>query len=78
MTNGNKTNTLFKGLSIQTLITIIMGVLEITYFAVMSRLLTKTDFGYFAAIGGVMAICMSLLDGILKKLVEHTSAVLLM
>lgn len=62
MTNGNKTNTLFKGLSIQTLVTIIMGVLEITYFAVMSRLLTKTDFGYFAAIGGVMAICMSLSD----------------
>ena len=62
MSNANKTNTLFKGLSTQTLITIIMGVLEITYFAIMSRLLTKSDFGYFAAISAVMAICMSLSD----------------
>lgn len=62
MTNASKTNTLFKGLSIQTLVTIVMGVLEITYFAIMSRLLTKSDFGYFAAISGVMAICMSLSD----------------
>ncbi len=58
----SKTNTLFKGLSVQTLVTLLMGVLEITYFAIMSRLLTKTDFGYFAAISGVMAICMSLSD----------------
>lgn len=57
-----KTNTLFKGLSVQTLVTLVMGVLEITYFAIMSRLLTKSDFGYFAAISGVMAICMSLSD----------------
>ncbi|MBO7301889.1 MAG: lipopolysaccharide biosynthesis protein [Bacteroidaceae bacterium] len=62
MANGTKTNTLFKGLSIQTLVTIMMGVLEITYFAVMSRLLTKADFGYFAAISGVMAISMSMSD----------------
>lgn len=58
----NKTNTLFKGLSTQTLVTIVMGVLEITYFAIMSRLLTQSDFGYFAAISGIMAICMSLSD----------------
>ena len=62
MANDNKTKTLFKGMSVQTLVTIVMGVLEITYFAIMSRLLTKSDFGYFAAIGGVMAICMSLSD----------------
>ncbi len=37
-----------------------MGVLELLYFAIMSRLLTKSDFGYFAAISGVMAICISL------------------
>ena len=62
MTSGTKTNTLFKGMSIQTLVTMMMGVLEITYFAIMSRLLTKADFGYFAAISAVMAICMSLSD----------------
>lgn len=56
----NRTTTLFKGLSVQTIITIIMGILEIVFFAIMSRLLTKSDFGYFAAISGIMAICMSL------------------
>lgn len=57
---NSRTSTLFKGMSTQTVITVVMGVLEIVYFAIMSRLLSKTDFGYFAAISGVMAICMSL------------------
>lgn len=56
----SRTSKLFKGISIQTIITIVMGVLEIAYFAVMSRLLSKAEFGYFAAISGVMAVCMSL------------------
>lgn len=37
-----------------------MGGLEILYFSIISRLLSKVDFGYFAAIMGVMSICMSL------------------
>ena len=57
---SNRTKILFQGISIQTLITIIMGVLEVVYFAIMSRLLLKSDFGYFAAISGIMVICMSL------------------
>ncbi len=57
---NNRTQTLLKGISIQTLITLVMGVIEVVYFAIMSRLLTKSDFGYFAVISGVMAICMSL------------------
>lgn len=56
----SKTTTLFKGISIQTAVTIVMGILEIIYFAIMSRMLSKVDFGYFAAITGVMAICMSM------------------
>lgn len=60
MNSTNRTNTLFKGLSIQTIVTIVMGVLEIALFAIMSRLLTKSDFGYYAAISGIMAICMSI------------------
>lgn len=57
---GSRTSILFKGISIQTIITIVMGTLEIVFFSIMSRLLSKADFGYFAAITGVMAICMSL------------------
>lgn len=56
----SKTAVLFRGISVQTIVTITMGILEILYFAIMSRLLSKVDFGYFAAIMGIMAICMSL------------------
>lgn len=56
----SKTSKLFKGMSVQTVITVVMGILEIIYFSVMSRLLSKAEFGYFAAITGIMAICMSI------------------
>ena len=56
----SKTTILFRGMSIQTAVTITMGGLEILYFSIISRLLSKVDFGYFAAIMGVMSICMSL------------------
>lgn len=51
---------LFKGLSVQTIVTIALGLLEIVTFSIMSRLLTKADFGYFAALTGIMAIFMSI------------------
>jgi len=71
----NKTTQLFKGISIQTVITIVMGVLEIILFAIMSRLLTKSDFGYFAALSGVMAICMSLSEaGLGSAIVQKKNA----
>ena len=57
---SNKTSTFFKGMSVQTLITIVMGVLEIVVFAIMSRLLSKSDFGYFAALMGIVAVFQSL------------------
>lgn len=47
---------LFKGLSIQTIVTVLMGIMEISLFSIMSRLLTPIEFGYFAAISGVIAI----------------------
>lgn len=50
----------FKGVSIQTIITFVMGALEIAVFAIMSRLLSKEDFGYFAALTGIMTICTSI------------------
>lgn len=49
-----------RGMSIQTLVTIIMGVLEVIVFATMSRLLTKTDFGYMATIMAIISVFSSI------------------
>ncbi len=45
-----------KGLSTQTIVTIALGVVEIVSFSIMSRLLTKADFGYYAAINAVVIV----------------------
>lgn len=55
MVENNRKN-FFKGLSVQSIVTITMGVLEIVVFALMSRLLTKNEFGYYAALTGVLTI----------------------
>ncbi|TYK37816.1 lipopolysaccharide biosynthesis protein [Bacteroides pyogenes] len=57
---NNNSSKLFSGLSVQTIITIILAVLELFYFSIISRLLSKTDFGYFAAATGIMSIFTSL------------------
>lgn len=62
MAEKSKTDTFLKGVSITTVFTIATGVLGIVYFAVMSRLLTKADFGYFAALTGVMTVICSIAD----------------
>lgn len=62
MATSSKTNTFLKGVSVTTVFTIATGVLGIVYFAVMSRLLSKTDFGYFAALTGVMTVISSIAD----------------
>ena len=59
MCMASNSDKFFRGISVQTLVTITFGILEILVFSIMSRLLSKTDFGYFAAITGVMAILMS-------------------
>ena len=46
----------YKGISSQTFITIVMGVLEISVFAIMSRLLSPADFGYYAIIIAIVGI----------------------
>ena len=43
-------------MSSQTLVTIVLGVAEVVGFSIMSRLLTKEDFGYYAAITAVTTI----------------------
>ena len=53
-----QTNTqkVVKGISSQTLVTIVLGVVEIVSFSIMSRLLSKEDFGYYAAITAITSI----------------------
>lgn len=62
MATTSKTDTFLKGISITTVFTIAGGILGIVFFAVMSRLLTKADFGYFAALTGIMSVVGSVSD----------------
>ena len=62
MTEQSNTTKVLKGVSTQTLITILIGVIEIVSFSIMSRLLTQEDFGYYAAIAAVTAIFTSFAD----------------
>lgn len=62
MATSSKTNTFLKGISVTTVFTIATGVMGVVYFAVMSRLLSKTDFGYFAALTGMMTVISSIAD----------------
>ena len=55
-----KTNTFIKGVSVQTIVTIVMGVLEVVVFSIMSRLLTRQEFGYYSALIGIISISQSI------------------
>lgn len=52
----SNTSKVVKGISSQTLVTIVLGVVEIVSFSIMSRLLTQEDFGYYAAITAITSI----------------------
>lgn len=52
----SNTQKVLKGISSQTLVTLLLGVVEIVSFSIMSRLLSKEDFGYYAAISAVVGI----------------------
>ena len=43
-------------MSSQTIVTIVLGVVEIVSFSIMSRLLTQEDFGYYAAITAITVV----------------------
>ena len=61
-----------KGISSQTLVTIGLGIVEIVYFSIMSRLLTREDFGLFAALTAVTSIFYSISDaGIGSALIQR-------
>ena len=59
---SDKTDTFLRGISITTVFTIAGGMLGVVYFAIMSRYLSKTDFGYFAALTGIITVASSLAD----------------
>ena len=52
----SNTSKAFHAVSSQTLVTIGLGVVEIVAFSIMSRLLTKADFGYYASISAIVGI----------------------
>lgn len=62
MSEQTNTQKVLKGVSTQTLITILTGVVEILGFSIMSRLLSQQDFGYYAAVTAVSAIFSSFSD----------------
>lgn len=55
----SNTSKVIKGMSSQTIVTIVLGIVEMVSFSIMSRLLTKEDFGYFAAINAITLIFQS-------------------
>ena len=66
---------IYNGLSSQTFITILLGVLEITFFAIMSRLLTPEDFGYYAIIIAVTSVFQCLTEaGLGSAVIQSNNA----
>lgn len=65
----------YKGLSAQTLVTIVIGLLEVGAFAIMSRLLTPEDFGYYAIIIAVTSLFQCLTEAGLGSAVIQRSNV---
>lgn len=71
-TKASNTQKVVKGISSQTLVTIVLGVVEIVSFSIMSRLLTKEDFGYYAAITAITTIFASFSEtGIGSALIQR-------
>ncbi len=56
MAKNSNTTKAFHAVSSQTMVTIVLGVVEIVAFSFMSRLLTKSDFGYYASISAIVGI----------------------
>ena len=70
--NTSNTQKVVKGISSQTLVVLVLGVVEIVTFSIMSRLLTKEDFGYYAAITAITTIFATFSDaGIGSALIQR-------
>lgn len=62
MSEQSNTQKVLKGVSTQTLITILSGIIEIVSFSIMSRLLSQQDFGYYAAVTAVATVFQAFSD----------------
>lgn len=68
----SNTSKVAKGISSQTLVTLLAGVEGIVYFSIMSRLLSREDFGLFAAVTAVTGIFLSISNaGIGSALIQR-------
>lgn len=56
MESQSNTNKTIRGISSQTIVTIMLGIVEISSFSIMSRLLTAEDFGYYAALSAILIV----------------------
>lgn len=62
MKNSNSQKVI-KGISSQTLVTILLGIVGVLFFSIMSRLLSREEFGLFASVTAVAAIFSNISDG---------------
>lgn len=75
MQKESNSRKVFKSMHSQTLITVIMGLLEVIYFSIMSRLLSQKVFGLFALITAVTSILTSLSDaGLGASIIQRKDA----
>lgn len=75
MLEESNTKKVVKGLSSQTLVTLVNGVLGIIVFSIMSRLLSQEDFGYYAAVTAITTIFDSLTEtGVGAALIQKKDA----
>lgn len=75
MAEQSNSQKVVKGISSQTLVTLVMGVMEMVVFSIMSRLLSKDDFGLFAAISAITVVFGSLSEaGIGSALIQKKDA----
>ena len=75
MAKQSNSQKVVKGISSQRLVTLIMGVLEVVVFSIMSRVLSKEDFGLFAAISAITVVFGSLSEaGIGTALIQKKDA----
>ena len=51
-----------KGITVQTIVSISTAILQVVVFAILSRLLSKAEFGYYAALMGITMIFMGISD----------------
>lgn len=75
MSKQSNSQKVVKGISSQTLVTLGMGVMEVVVFSILSRLLSKEDFGFYASITAITVVFGSLSEaGIGSALIQKKDA----